>query len=90
MFLSDLISGILFTVGGSTLFIETTVKAKTTGSSSPLYITGQLGDVMKESCQIAYTYAKVCCVKSNAKSCPYIQRYKFVRSFSTNLGSIKY
>lgn len=45
-------------MGGSTLFIETTVKAKTTGSSSPLYITGQLGDVMKESCQIAYTYAK--------------------------------
>ena len=50
-------------LGGSTLFIETAVTqaktAKKSDKSGSLQLTGQLGDVMKESCQIAYTYAKV-------------------------------
>ena len=50
-------------MGGSTLFIETalsrpllTVEGKEEGG---MVATGQLGDVMKESTQIAYTFAKV-------------------------------
>lgn len=50
-------------MGGSTLFIETTLsrpldlspESKEQGS---LTVTGHLGEVMKESVQIAYTYAK--------------------------------
>jgi Lon-like ATP-dependent protease len=43
-------------MGGSTLYIETTVEA---GEKSPgLKVTGKIGDVMKESSSIAYTYAK--------------------------------
>ncbi len=45
-------------LGGSTLFIETAL-GKTGESGGGLTTTGQLGDVMKESTQIAYTYAKV-------------------------------
>ena len=52
-------------LGGSTLFIETATKKvirddheKGKGSGT-LDVTGQLGDVMKESCHIAYTFAKV-------------------------------
>ncbi|CAL1284781.1 unnamed protein product [Larinioides sclopetarius] len=41
-------------MGGSTLFIETTQK-KYDGS---MQVTGHLGDVMKESANIAYSYAK--------------------------------
>lgn len=56
-------------MGGSTLYIETTLSrpldlTKTDGSGSDkkevgsIQITGHLGDVMKESIQIAYTFAK--------------------------------
>lgn len=53
--------------GGSTLFIETALSkarkeeagAGEEGRGGGLTATGQLGDVMKESTQIAYTYAKV-------------------------------
>jgi len=51
-------------MGGSTLYVETTVKKRlekgegAEGSGS-LIATGQLGDVMKESTDIAYTFAKV-------------------------------
>ncbi|CAG7833864.1 unnamed protein product, partial [Allacma fusca] len=48
-------------MGGSTLFIETSLrrpKPAKKDEQGSLEITGQLGDVMKESCQIAYTYAK--------------------------------
>jgi Lon-like ATP-dependent protease len=49
--------------GGSTLYIETSlcdVLGKDEDSKgSSLSVTGQLGDVMKESTQIAYTFAKV-------------------------------
>eukprot|EP00795_Rhopilema_esculentum_P005945 gene5945-11297_t len=49
-------------MGGSTLFIETAVKKVSKkgvdkGKGS-LEVTGQLGDVMKESSHIAYTFAK--------------------------------
>ena len=52
-------------IGGSTLFIETATKKVLRGRSEKekgtgsLDVTGQLGDVMKESCHIAYTFAKV-------------------------------
>ncbi len=58
-------------MGGSTLYIETAMSsprmgvAKEEGGASKegeggrLVSTGQLGDVMKESTEIAYTYAKV-------------------------------
>eukprot|EP00794_Sanderia_malayensis_P009736 gene9736-10731_t len=49
-------------MGGSTLFIETALKrARNAGEDkerASLEVTGQLGDVMKESCQIAYTFSK--------------------------------
>jgi len=51
-------------MGGSTLFIETAVKkvirdeSKKEKGPGSLEVTGQLGDVMKESCHIAYTFAK--------------------------------
>jgi len=53
--------------GGSTLFIETalvrpllTVKSKETGAEpeGSLKLTGQMGDVMKESANIAYSFAR--------------------------------
>ena len=48
-------------MGGSTLYIETSL-AKPLGDkddSGSIRVTGQLGDVMKESAEIAYTFAKV-------------------------------
>ena len=51
-------------MGGSVLYIETalseTLGGKREGKSGALSVTGHLGDVMKESTQIAYTFAKVC------------------------------
>ena len=51
--------------GGSTLYIETSLKqplqldeTAKDGIAGSLQLTGQLGDVMKESAQIAYTVAK--------------------------------
>lgn len=54
----------LSSLGGSTLFIETslrrprTPKEKDGSAEGSLEVTGQLGDVMKESAKIAYTYAR--------------------------------
>ncbi|KAJ0700325.1 putative endopeptidase La [Helianthus annuus] len=45
------------TMGGSTLYIETTQVEQGEGKGS-LHLTGQLGDVMKESAQIAHTIAR--------------------------------
>ncbi|ODM97770.1 Lon protease, mitochondrial [Orchesella cincta] len=48
-------------MGGSTLFIETSLRkplADEAKSDGTLELTGQLGDVMKESAQIAYTFSK--------------------------------
>jgi ATP-dependent Lon protease len=44
-------------MGGATLYIETVVEPTTKGES--LRITGQMGNVMKESTELAYTYAKL-------------------------------
>ncbi len=50
----------LILLGGSTLFIETSLRKPTdlAKEEGTLEATGQLGDVMKESAQIAYTFAK--------------------------------
>ena len=45
-------------MGGSTPYIETTLIEGGKGKGS-LHLTGQLGDVMKESAQIAHTVARV-------------------------------
>ncbi|XP_070604039.1 lon protease homolog, mitochondrial [Erythrolamprus reginae] len=47
-------------MGGSTLFIETTLRRPkdTESKDGTLELTGQLGDVMKESAKIAYTFAR--------------------------------
>ncbi|CAA6661999.1 unnamed protein product [Spirodela intermedia] len=44
-------------MGGSTLYIETTLVEQGEGKGS-LHLTGHLGDVMKESAQIAHTVAR--------------------------------
>ncbi|KAK2639373.1 hypothetical protein Ddye_027168 [Dipteronia dyeriana] len=44
-------------MGGSTLYIETTQVEQEEGKGA-LHVTGQLGDVMKESAQIAHTVAR--------------------------------
>ncbi|XP_022745940.1 lon protease homolog 1, mitochondrial-like isoform X2 [Durio zibethinus] len=44
-------------MGGSTLYIETTQVEQGEGKGA-LHVTGQLGDVMKESAQIAHTLAR--------------------------------
>ncbi len=51
-------------MGGSTLYIETAGSrggggGKKEGENGGLQSTGQLGDVMKESTEIAFTFAKV-------------------------------
>lgn len=51
-------------LGGSTLYVETSlaeaINTKDEGKNSPsLDLTGQLGDVMKESAKISYTFSKV-------------------------------
>ena len=56
------VSNFLYFIGGSTLYIESTLKSpldsgKTDGDGS-VFLTGHLGDVMKESAQIAHTFAK--------------------------------
>uniref|UniRef100_UPI0037E97F2C lon protease homolog, mitochondrial n=1 Tax=Semicossyphus pulcher TaxID=241346 RepID=UPI0037E97F2C len=49
-------------LGGSTLFIETSLRLPSVGADSKgegsMEVTGQLGDVMKESAKIASTYAR--------------------------------
>lgn len=48
--------------GGSTLYMETAIKRRAEPDSKDavgsMELTGNLGDVMKESAHIAYTYAK--------------------------------
>ncbi|CAL1407674.1 unnamed protein product [Linum trigynum] len=56
---SGVVMGLAWTaMGGSTLYIETTLIEQGEGKGA-LQLTGQLGDVMKESAQIAHTYARV-------------------------------
>ncbi|KAI8328141.1 ATP-dependent protease La [Chlamydoabsidia padenii] len=54
------IMGLAWTsMGGSSLYIESVLESSLSTKSSPsLSKTGQLGDVMKESTSIAYTFAK--------------------------------
>ncbi|KAL5565910.1 hypothetical protein UlMin_029074 [Ulmus minor] len=49
-------------MGGSTLYIETTQVEQGDGKGA-LHVTGQLGDVMKESAQIAHTVARAILLK---------------------------
>lgn len=54
---------LLHLLGGSTLFVETSLRrSQPSGSKEDkdgsLEVTGQLGDVMKESARIAYTFAR--------------------------------
>lgn len=44
--------------GGSTLYIETSARAVEGDREGGLETTGHLGDVMKESMRIAFTFAK--------------------------------
>ena len=44
-------------MGGSTLYVETTMVEQAEGKGA-LHLTGQLGNVMKESAQIAHTVAR--------------------------------
>lgn len=64
-------------MGGSTLYIETTLSKPlslvtledpTKEPIGAITVTGRLGDVMKESVQIAYTYAKSFLVKLDDKN----------------------
>lgn len=60
-----LILGFILFLGGSTLYIETSLKDLFSKDDDDkghpsLDLTGQLGDVMRESSHIAYTFAKVC------------------------------
>lgn len=51
----------MVTTGGSTLYIETALKKRSEGEKEgmgSLEITGNLGDVMKESAHIASTFAR--------------------------------
>ncbi len=53
---SGVVTGLAWTqAGGEILFIET---SSTEGGTGKLYVTGQLGDVMKESVQISLTLAR--------------------------------
>lgn len=63
-------------MGGSTLYIETVTKkggvaegeeSGKGGAGGGLVSTGQLGDVMKESTEIAYTFAKVSLLGSEGR-----------------------
>ncbi len=46
-------------MGGSSLFIEAVAKSAITEKSKPHFqYTGQMGDVMKESAMIAYTFSR--------------------------------
>ncbi|GAA0147843.1 serine protease [Lithospermum erythrorhizon] len=54
-------------MGGSTLYIETTLIEQGDGKGA-LHVTGQLGDVMKESAQIAHTVARAILVEKEASN----------------------
>nr|XP_002739039.2 PREDICTED: lon protease homolog, mitochondrial-like [Saccoglossus kowalevskii] len=55
-------------MGGSTLYIETAIKRhESDAKDGSMELTGQLGDVMKESAHIAYTFAKSFLMKDDNK-----------------------
>ncbi|KAL2918165.1 Beige protein-like 1 [Polyrhizophydium stewartii] len=57
---AGVVMGLAWTqMGGSSLYIESVLESAITGDSKPhFHRTGQMGDVMKESATIAYTYAR--------------------------------
>ncbi|KAL4608015.1 lon protease, mitochondrial-like [Arapaima gigas] len=61
-------------MGGSTLFVETSLRrprealAKEGPREGSLEVTGQLGDVMKESAKIAYTFARAFLMKEQPEN----------------------
>jgi Lon-like ATP-dependent protease len=56
-------------MGGASLFIESVVDRAVTSDSRPsFHRTGQMGDVMKESSTIAYTFAKSFVAKKNPEN----------------------
>ncbi len=55
---AGVVMGLAWTaMGGATLYVETAID-RVAGGKPELKCTGQMGDVMKESTNIAYTYAK--------------------------------
>lgn len=56
--------------GGSTLFIETSLRRPLDkdNKDGSLEVTGQLGDVMKESAKIAYTFARAFLMKKQPEN----------------------
>lgn len=61
-------------MGGSTLYIETTEVEKGEGKGA-LQLTGQLGDVMKESAQIAHTVCRAILAEKEPDN-PFFANYK--------------
>lgn len=59
-------------LGGSTIFIETSIRRPSGGADSKgegsLEVTGQLGDIMKESAKIASTFARAFLMKQEPKN----------------------
>ena len=62
-------------MGGSTLYVETSLrkplrisKDKEDGGQGSMELTGNMGDVMKESVRIAYTFAKMFASDMNPES----------------------
>ncbi|KAE8631869.1 hypothetical protein XENTR_v10001340 [Xenopus tropicalis] len=65
---AGVVMGLAWTaMGGSTLFIETSLRRPLDKESKDgsLEVTGQLGDVMKESAKIAYTFARAFLMKKH-------------------------
>lgn len=63
---TGVVMGLAWTaMGGSTLYIETTQVEQGEGKGA-LHLTGQLGDVMKESAQIAHTVARAILIEKEA------------------------
>jgi Lon-like ATP-dependent protease len=74
-----IVMGLAWTsMGGSTLFIETTLSkpldlSPDNKEQGSMVVTGRLGEVMKESMQIAYTYAKSFLAKKDPEN-KFLQR----------------
>ncbi|KAG1371355.1 lon protease, mitochondrial-like [Cocos nucifera] len=62
-------------MGGSTLYVETTLVEQGEGKGA-LLLTGQLGDVMKESAQIAHTVARAILLQKEPDN-PFFANSKF-------------
>ncbi|KAL0477408.1 PIM1 [Acrasis kona] len=73
---SGVVMGLAWTsMGGSTIYIESRVDL---GSQGQLKVTGKLGEVMKESSSIAFTFAKSYydkVIKSRKQELPFIQEH---------------